>query len=495
MSYQKAIKYLESFINYEMISDWGYKDSFKLDSFKGFLDMIGNPQDAFISIHVAGSKGKGSTCAFISYILREAGYKTGLYTSPHLVDFRERIRILRAQSASVLSELRRTRRSTKCVGGAHKYSDCFEGKIPKAKLVDLVERLKPVIDKYNRISNNAALSFFEVYTALAFIYFKEEKIDFAVIETGLGGRLDATNAVDSLVCAITPISYEHTQKLGNTLREIAAEKAGIIKRVTGNGLQVTKRVNFCSSYPESRISYPVICPPIVISAPQEKEALDVIKNRCRKVGAKLFEVGKNITWKKTKNGFTVKGILGTYPNLKIKLLGGHQLTNASVAVGVIEGLRLYGVEVGIDSIQKGAYNTSWPGRCEVVSRDPLIVLDGAQNAASAEVLKRAVKESFRYRRLILALGISSDKDKKGICGQLCGFADAIILTQANNPRAADVEDIEKIIKAQGIRHKIKVIKTKNVKCAMKKALDMAKTGDLILITGSLFVVGEARRLL
>ncbi len=481
MSYQKAVKYLESFINYERISDWGYKESFKLDSFKDFLNTIDNPQNAFPSIHVAGSKGKGSTCAFISYILREAGYKIGLYTSPHLVDFKERIRILRAQSASALSELRRTRRSTKCVGGEHKDSECFEGKISKAKLVDLVERLKPAIDKYNRISKYGALSFFEVYTALAFVYFKEEKIDFAVIETGLGGRLDATNVVNSLVCAITPISYEHTQILGNTLREIAAEKAGIIK-----SLQSPR----APALPASRQGHKLI----VVTAPQEKEALDVIKNRCRKVGAKLFEVGKNVTCKKTKNGFTVKGILGKYPNLKIKLLGGHQLMNASVAIGVIEGLRLYGAEVGIDSIQKGAYNTFWPGRCEVVSRDPLIVLDGAQNAASAEVLKRAVKESFKYRRLILVLGISSDKDKKGICGQLCDFADEIILTQANNPRAADVNGMEEIIIKESLEYRGKIIKTKNVKCAMKKAKDIAKNSDLILVTGSLFVVGEAEQL-
>lgn len=480
MSYQQIIKYLEAFIDYEKISNWGYKESFKLESFRFFLNIIGNPQNTFHSIHVAGSKGKGSTCAFISYILREAGYKIGLYTSPHLVDFRERIRILRAQSASALSE--------------HKNIDCFEGKISKAKLLDLVERLKPAIDKYNRISKYAALSFFEVYTALAFVYFKEERIDFAVIETGLGGRLDATNVVDSLICAITPISYEHTQRLGNTLKEIAGEKAGIIKRVTGKGLRVTERVNFCPSYPISHIPNPVICPPIVITAPQKNEALDVIKSRCRKIGARLFEVGKDIIYKKTKNGFTVRGILGEYQNLKIRLLGGHQLVNATVAIGVIEGLRLYGVKVGIDSIQRGTYNTSWPGRCEIVSRNPLIILDGAQNAASAQVLKKAVKENFDYRRLILVLGISSDKDKKGICGQLCDLADEIILTQANNPRAADVNGMGEIIIKESPEYRGKIIKTKNVKSAMKKAQDTAKNNDLILITGSLFVVGEARRL-
>ncbi len=501
MSYQKAIKYLESFINYERISDWGYKESFKLDSFKDFLNTINNPQNNFPSVHIAGSKGKGSTCAFISCILREAGYKIGLYTSPHLVDFRERIRILE-------------RKNTSAQG--HKNIDCFEGQIPKAKLVELVEKFKPAIDKYNRISKYTALSFFEVYTALAFVYFKEEKIDFAVIETGLGGRLDATNVVNSLVCAVTPISYEHTHILGNTLREIAGEKAGIIKSHKSPPAKLARsRQKFWRTQGHKLV---------VVTAPQEKEALDVIKNRCRKVGAKLFEVGKDIICKKiflgdnflpapltmgrfsvvsrhrntflyhkkTKNGFTVKGRFGEYSGLKTKLLGGHQLMNATVAIGVIEALRLYGLEVGIDAIQKGVSDTFWPGRCEVVPGKPVIVLDGAQNAASAAVLKKAVKESFNYRRLILVLGISNDKDKKGICGQLSGLADEIILTQSNNPRAASADDIEKIIKAQGTRHKI--IKTSNVESAMKKAKAMVKNNDLILITGSLFVVGEARQL-
>lgn len=478
MSYQKAIKYLESFINYERISDWGYKESFKLDSFKDFLNIIGNPQNAFSSIHVAGSKGKGSTCAFISYILREAGYKIGLYTSPHLTDFRERIRILRHKSTPRFFTLHpeRSRRIHDFAQGGQVYKNsvCFEGKISKAELADLVERLKPAIDKYNRISPYGALSFFEIYTALAFVYFKEEKIDFAVIETGLGGRLDATNVVNSLVCAITPISYEHTQRLGNTLREIAREKAGIIKKPQS------------SRVPGHKL--------IVVTASQEKEALNVIKNKCKRVGAKLFEAGKDIICEKTKNGFTVKGILGKYPNLNIKLLGRHQLMNATVAIGVIEGLRLSGVKVGVDSIQNGAYNTFWPGRCEVVYRNPLIVLDGAQNAASAGVLKKAIKESFSYRRLILVLGISSDKDKKGICGQLCDFADEIILTQADNPRAADVNGMEEIIRKQSVEYKGQIIKTKNVKSAMEKAKDIAKKSDLILFTGSLFVAGEARQL-
>ena len=214
MTYPETTRYLESFINYEKIPAYPYKESLKLERIKNFLAAIDNPQNALKCIHIAGTKGKGSTCAFVAYILRAAGYKVGLYTSPHLSDFRERIRILSYQSSAFSSQ---------------PVVD-FEGMISKNELTGLVEKLKPEIEKYNKNSKYGPLSFFEVYTTLAFIYFKEKKVDFAVLETGLGGRLDATNVVEPLVAAITPISYEHTQKLGVTLREIAAEKAGIIKR-------------------------------------------------------------------------------------------------------------------------------------------------------------------------------------------------------------------------------------------------------------------------
>jgi dihydrofolate synthase/folylpolyglutamate synthase len=464
MTYQEALKYLQSFINYENISKWPYKESLKLQRIKDFLAKIDNPQRTLRCIHIAGTKGKGSTCAFVAYILKEAGYKVGLYTSPHLSDFRERIRILNPKSLSVpacpcLSL------PVRQAGGRQAKSE-FEGMILKDELADLVERLKPTIEQYNRNSRHGSLSFFEVYTSLAFVYFKEKKLDFAVLETGLGGRLDATNVVEPLVVAITPISYEHTQKLGNTLREIATEKAGIIKRQKGK----RKRQNL-----------------IVVSAPQKKEVIEVIRNKCKEVNAKLFEVGKDILYQAINERFDVQGIFGEYRDLKIRLLGRHQLINAEVAVGIIEALKFYNINLDIDSIRNGLYHTLWPGRCEVISRNPLIVLDGAQNVASATVLKEAVRENFKYKKLILALGISNDKDVKGICNTLRALADKVVLTRADNPRAIEPKILAKYFNGKQVyaTHSVKEAKTKVYNLATNRE-------DLILVTGSLFVVGEFR---
>jgi dihydrofolate synthase/folylpolyglutamate synthase len=439
MTFPQALQYLESFINYEKIPDWPYRESLKLERFRGFLASVGSPQNSLKCIHVAGTKGKGSTCIFIAYILRHSGFRVGLYTSPHLVDFRERIRILEP------------------LGNKTKAENKFEGMIPRASLAGLVDKLKSRIDRYNRKSEYGPLSFFELYTALAFVYFKEQKVDFAVLETGLGGRLDATNACRPLVCAITPISYEHTDKLGNTLTRIATEKAGIIKNTRGL---------------------------IVITAPQEKEAIRVIRSKCKARKARLYEVGRDIFYKQTKRDFTVKGLFADYPGLKVRLLGGHQLMNATVAVGAIEALRLHKVNVGIDSVREGLYNAVWPARCEVVSTRPWVVLDGAQNIASAQVIKKAVRDNFRYKKLILILGISCDKDKKGICKMLYDLADKIILTRANTPRAAEPRELAGYFKGK------EVYTTDSVKEAKKRAIDLAARDDLILVCGSLFVAGE-----
>lgn len=460
MTYSQTIQYLESFINYEKIPTYPYKESLKLERIKDFLTIINNPHDDLKCIHVAGTKGKGSTCAFLTYILRQAGYKVGLYTSPHLSDFRERIRILSAKRKVPSAKLD------------------FEGMISKKELADLVVKLKPTVEKYNQQSKYGPLSFFEVYTSLAFVYFQEKKVDFVVLETGLGGRLDATNVANPQVVAITPISYEHTQKLGNTLSEIATEKTGIIK---AQSAKAGKAQNL-----------------IVISAPQEKEAIEVIRGRCKEIGARLYEVNKDIFYEGKEDRFSVLGVFGEYPCLKIRLLGRHQIINAALAVGVIEVLRFYNIYMDIDSIRCGLYNTIWPGRCEIISKNPLVILDGAQNVASVCALKETIRENFfakgesaiggKYKKAILVLGISNDKDIKGICSQLYDLTDSIILTKANNPRATEPKILAEYFNGKELHL------TNNVKEAETKAISIANKEDLILVTGSLFVVGEARDL-
>ena len=439
MTYPVVIRYLNSFTNYEKNTNYSYKKDLILARIQGFLLLLGNPQDSLRIIHIAGTKGKGSTCAFVAYILRESGFSVGLYTSPHLNDFRERIRILWPSSCD--SKLK---------------TGDFEGMISKEALSSLVKELKPMICKYNRYSKYGQLSFFEVYTALAFLYFKRQQIDFVVLETGLGGRLDATNAAKSLVCGITPISLEHVQKLGNTVSKIAAEKAGIIKPGA-----------------------------IVISALQPKEACKVIHNRCKKLQAKLYEVGREIKYSQSKKGLAIKGFKNDYKDLHLNLWGEHQIANAALAIGLVEGLSFHGFNFKACAIRQGLYNAVWPGRCEVVGRNPLIILDGAQNLASAQVLKSAVEDNFKYRKLILVLGISADKDIRGICKKLDSLADEIILTCAATTRAIDPAELAGYFKR-------KLHLTQSVKEAKLLAGSLAGKKDLILVTGSLFVVGEFR---
>jgi dihydrofolate synthase/folylpolyglutamate synthase len=453
MTYPEAVAYLESFTNYELLSSYSYNESLKLERIRDFLNCLDNPQDSLPCIHIAGTKGKGSACAFVAYILRQAGFKVGLYTSPHLSDLRERIRILLPENLQPQIQSRD-----------------FEGMILKHEMLRLVERLKARIDYFSLNSKHSPLTFFEIYTALTFLYFKEQKVDFAVLETGLGGRLDATNVVNPLICGIAPISLEHTQQLGNSISEIAAEKAGIIKDQAK----------------------------IVISAPQKKEAELAIKKKCKQHNVRLYRVGNDINFEKSTSCqegsiFNLRTASGEYQDLKIKLLGRHQIINASLAVGIVEALKEKGIFINLDGVKDGLYNTLWPARLEILSDNPKLVIDGAQNVASADVLKQAIEENFPYERLILVLGISQDKDIKGICGKLFKLADEVILTKANTPRAANPIWMKDMIAelASGVNIQLSSCVEEALNLARKKA----GLQDLILITGSLFVAGEARKLI
>ena len=437
MTYPEALQYLNSFIDYERQSRYNYNKAFELGRMRRLARLLGNPHEEIRSIHVAGTKGKGSTSAIIQSILTQAGFKTGLYTSPHLVSFRERIRI----------------------GGSL---------ITEEDVGRILEKVRSATEELD----DEGLSFFEVYTALAYLYFKEKRCDFAVYETGLGGRLDATNIIEPLVSVITPISYEHTDKLGTTLRQIASEKGGIIKE---GG--------------------------ICVLAPQEKEALGALEKICEAKKARIILVGRDVRARELssdeeKEAFSVSGMSAEYPRLEMRLLGSHQVLNASTAIAAVETLRGHGIEISAGDIRKGIAAAVWPGRLEIVSREPFVALDGAQNRASADALASAVKKIFRgrgkYKNLILVLGVSKDKDIKGILDELLPIADRVILTKSKIvERAAEPSAIRELMGGRAGE----AILTANVKEAMEKAFSKAGKEDLILITGSLFVVGEVIELL
>ena len=426
-SYQKAVTYLQSFTDYERLTDYSYEAEFNLRRIKAFLKSINNPQENLKVIHVAGSKGKGSVCAFIAYILKEAGFKVGLYTSPHLNDIRERFRVL----------------DTKY--GIRNTEYDFEGMISQRELSDLVSGLKPAIDKFNKNSKYGVLTFFEVLTALVFQYFSEKQVDFAVLEVGLGGRLDATNVCSSLISVVTPISYEHTVRLGKTLQKIAYEKASIIKKENKKGK--TGKI-------------------IALTSKQPQQALKVIRKIAKKNNAFLL---------KAKGDF------------KINLLGQHQKENAALAVAAVNALRYHNIKVSKRVIQQGLKKCRWPARFEIISQKPLIVLDGAQNAASVKALNRSIKQIFPNRKAWIIFGLLKDKELKGTCREIEKISNRIILTKVNNPRASEPKDLLKYFSRNSL------LLTDSSKDALNLAKEKANKKDLILATGSLYLCGEVRK--
>ena len=383
MDYDKAIKFLYS---REL---FGIK--LGLSNIRKLLKKLGNPHKELKVIHVAGTNGKGSCCAMISSILQEQGYKVGMYTSPHLVDFRERILINKK-------------------------------KIGKENLLKLVKRIKPLLKKH---------TYFEVVTALAFLYFSEKKVDYVVAEVGMGGRLDATNVVDPLVSVITNISLEHKKHLGDTIEKIAFEKAGIVKKNR----------------------------PCVSAA--TGSALKVIKKICRKRNSRLY---------------VVKG----KKKLKLNLKGSFQLLNASTSLKVIDILKKTGIEVSDKAINNGLKHILWPGRMEFISRN--ILLDCAHNPAAVDVLVKEIKK-LKYKHLNLLIGIMKDKDIGQIVKKLVDVADHAIITKPMINRAAEPKLIAKGIKDYAI--------VPNVKEAVMFGKSITGRDDLLLITGSIFTVGEA----
>jgi dihydrofolate synthase/folylpolyglutamate synthase len=384
---------------------------------------LGNPQDRFSSIHIAGTNGKGSIAAFLSSVLAHGGHKVGLYTSPHLVRFNERIQI----------------------------NGCPISDSDVARVAEAVQRI---------YTQGEPPTFFECATAMALYHFASERVDWAVLETGMGGRYDATNVVHPNVSIISNVSMEHQEYLGNTLAEITREKAGIIKRGAG-----------------------------VVTGTRQKSALWVIEQVAMKKEAPLYRLGKEVRIRKDKGGaFTYLGIDRRWPRLKIGLIGDHQVTNAALALGALELLMEKGLHLTDEAIYAGLATTCWPGRLEVFSRKPFILLDGAHNPSAVRTLKKFLESSTAFRRLTMVVGILEDKTWKPMLRVLAGVADRMILTRPQYERAADPHELASFVRAL----KQDVVVIPHLPDAVSFALEQTNAADAVCITGSLYTVGDAK---
>lgn len=430
MDYQQALDYLYSHIDYEKIPMPHALAHYDLRRVEELLARLGNPHLSARSVHVGGTNGKGSTAAMIASALTTSGYRTGFYSSPHLNTIRERFRV----DGTLITE---------------------------DELTSIVNEMKPEVERVNRQADHGQLTTFELLTALAFTYFKLKGVDFQVLEVGMGGKFDATNVILPEVSVITSISLDHTAVLGDSLTKIAQEKAGIIK-------------------PDGTL----------VLAPQFDQVVPVIVAACRDQKAELVMVGKDITWRNL--GFDgkrqllrVEGRLDSY-ELAIPLLGQYQLENAATALASLEVLSVRGFSLSRDSITRGLAVTNWAGRLQILNRQPLLVVDGAHNPDAARRLRQSLKVYFDFKRSVLVMGASSDKDVAGVVSELAPAFDRVIVTRSAHPRAMEPARL----KAEFRKYGVEARSTESIHEALSLVVKMAGPEDLVCVTGSLFVVAE-----
>jgi dihydrofolate synthase/folylpolyglutamate synthase len=446
-SYQEALEYLYGFVNFEHRTLDRYSpENISLERVQVFLELLGNPQDRYPSIHIAGTKGKGSVAAMCAFTLRASGLKCALYTSPHLRDFRDRIRIITP--------------------------DDSDGRIREEQVGEFVDRIKPAVSKI------VDLTWYELVTAIAFLHFAEEGVDIAVIEVGLGGRLDASNVITPLVSVITSLSLDHTYLLGHTMREIATEKGGIIK----NGIPV-------------------------ISAPQDAEALSQLEQIAAENRVPITVIGREWRYEpedqspgmdKSSESWTQQIVITEAPDsalvpagssISIALAGRHQQENAVVALAALDIVRETFPELTLEKVKEGLANVKWPGRMQVLAHgggSPTLLADCAHNVDSAQKLAYTLENDFEYEKLVFIIGTTADKDVKGIMNTLLPISNLVFLTTSGHPRASDPDDMVRIASELGYESQA----LSNLEEAIRAARRETNAGDLICVTGSIFMVGD-----
>ena len=435
MDYRHSIDLLLTLVDLERNRVTGprQKAIYNLERMQAFLDRLENPHKRVPSIHVAGTKGKGSTAALCDSALHAAGLSTGFYSSPHLHSFCERIR-----------------RDTQ--------------QVSQQEFASLVEDVWPLRDLPGDNGAPDQVTLFEFLTGMAFHCFERDRVDIQTIEVGLGGRLDATNILDAAVCVITSISLDHTAVLGDNVAQIAADKAGIIKPGAAG-----------------------------VIAPQPPEALTPILSACEAMDAKVVLVGRDVTWQGHGTDLggqsvSVQGLKGSY-DLEIPLLGEYQLENAAAAVAALEMISdAQGLELSPNALQKGFKEVSWPCRMEVLSRDPLLVADGAHNVYSVESLLATLPQYFDFKRLLVVTGISNDKNVEGMVSALAAKADRVFATASRHPRSVGANELAGLFVKSGAQ----AAPVGTPAEALQQATAAAGPNDLVLATGSLFLAAEVR---
>lgn len=431
MNFAEAERYVLRLVNYEQTTPGAYSAShFDLRRMASLLKKLGDPHIGPLTVHIAGTKGKGSCSAMSASILKSAGLKTGLYTSPHLLSICERMKI--------------------------------DGRdISQASFARIATQIRPLVEKTNE-EGMETVTTFEILTAMAFAWFHENNVDAQVLEVGLGGRLDATNVCKPDVCIITSLSLDHTDVLGSTLPEIAREKAGIIK----------------PSIP-------------IVTSPQRPDALAELQRTAAQKKAPLIKTQDFLSWKlenvsSSGQSFSLtKG--GSSRQFWVPLLGRHQIENASTVIEAMEVLARKHKKITQTSISEGLKNVRWPGRLQILSQKPYVILDGAHNDYSMGLLVDSIEQYFKHNKVITIVGFSGNKNIDGMARQIKRLYGKVFITKSTHPRAADLSQVEAVFSSQGIE----VTRFDDIRNAFKAAKVIAKKEDLILVTGSLFIVANA----